>query len=240
MYTISTYILCGFRGFGPIGTRMGADFVSRRHWCILAPIITLACGPTIMTRRKLPLIIGGAVIVLVAVCAAAWFYLMPSPEPAVTLPGISYSVEESELGALLDYADAREMLERHLPGIADLRQLAIARPLTLLDLQPYYPRLITDEKLAALDAELGELKGSAVVVYTTGSTLVGVILDDPEARAIVDKYLPGFSTHPDIDQGRGFTLNFMQKFDREQLTDEKLANMNRDFEALAKSRAGLE
>ena len=48
-----------------------------------------------------------------------------------------------------------------------------------------------------------------------------------------------FSEHPDIDQGRGFTLNFMQKFDREAITDEKLANINADFEALAKSRAGL-
>lgn len=192
-----------------------------------------------MTRRKLPIIIG-SVVVLLVVLAAAGSYFMPSQEPTVTLPGISYSVAESNVGALLDFGEAKEVLQRHMPGIDDIRQLAVARPLTLKDIQPYYPELITDEKLEAIDAELNELEGSSVVVYTTGSTLVGVILDDPEARDIVDKYLPGFSTHPDIGQGRGFTLNFMQKFDREAITDEKLAKMNADFEALAKKRAGLE
>lgn len=193
-----------------------------------------------MSRRKRPLIIGSIVTVLLVVVGAAWYYFNPAPEPTVTLPGISYSVEDSEVGALLDYSEARDILERHIPGIADLRQIAVARPLTLLELQPFYPELITRERLTALDAELSELKGSAVVVYTTGSTLVGVILDDPEARDIVDKYLPGFSTHPDIGQGRGFTLNFMQKFDRDAITDEKLTKMNADFIALAKKRAGLE
>jgi len=32
----------------------------------------------------------------------------------------------------------------------------------------------------------------------------------------------------------------MQKFDRDAITDEKLAKMNADFIALAKKRAGLE
>ena len=192
-----------------------------------------------MSRRKLPLIIAIAVVVL-AVLGVAVSYFLPSQEPTVTLPGISYSVEESEIGALLDFSEARELLDRHIPGLADLRQIAVARPLTLIDIKPYYPELITDKRLAELDAELDQLEGSSVVVYTTGSTLVGVILDDPEARDIVDKYLPGFSTHPDIGQGRGFTLNFMQKFDRNTITDQVLANINADFEALAKKRAGLE
>ena len=189
-----------------------------------------------MTRRKSKIIVGG-VVILLAVFAAIWFFVMPPPPgPAVTLPGISYSVAESEIGALLDYDEAKQVLDRHIPGIAEIRQIAVARPLTLLDIQPFYPDMITAEKLAAIDAELLELKGSSVVVYTT---LVGVILDDPEARAIVDKYLPGFSTEPRIDQGRGFTLAFMQKFDSKTITDEKLAAINADFEALAKSRAGL-
>lgn len=192
-----------------------------------------------MTQRKLPKILGGVAAVLLVAMAAAWFYFAPTPEPTVTLPGTTYSVDESEIGALLDYKEARTVLEQHVPGIADMRQIQVARPLTLKDIQPYYPDWITNEKLAAIDVELGKLEGSSVVVYTTGSTLVGVILDDPEARAIVDSYLPGFSTHPDIGQGRGFTLNFMQKFDRDAITDEKLAGINADFEALAKKRAGL-
>ena len=148
-------------------------------------------------------------------------------------------MEDSTVGALLDFDETRAALEQHIPGLADIRQLAVARPLTLPDIQPYYPDMITDQRLKALDAELETIEGSSVVVYTTGSTLVGVLLDDPEAIAIVDKYLPGFSTNPDIGQGRGFTLKFMQKFDRETITDEKLANMDAEFEALAKERAGL-
>lgn len=191
-----------------------------------------------MSRPKL-IIISVGVAVLVAVGAGLWNFLMPSAGPTVTLPGITYSVDESSVGALLDYDEARQALETHIPGIADIRQLAVARPLTLKDIQPYYPDMITDERLASLDQALGEIEGSGVVVYTTSSTLVGVLLDDPEAIAIVDKYLPGFSTNPDIDQGRGFTLSFMQKFDRKTITDEKLAKMDEEFEALAKQRAGL-
>jgi hypothetical protein len=191
-----------------------------------------------MSRTKLTFIGAGvAVLIIAAVIALKLF--MPAPEPTVTLGGTSYSVEESTVGALLDYEETRAALERHLPGLADIRQLNVARPLTLPDIQPYYPELITPQRLAALDAELDTIEGSSVVVYTTGSTLVGVLLDDPEAIAIVDKYLPGFSTNPDIDQGRGFTLKFMQKFDRETITDDKLAKMDAEFEALAKQRAGL-
>lgn len=181
----------------------------------------------------------GGVLLLLCIIGGASFYFMMAPEPTVTLPGITYSVEESSIGDLLDFSEANDVLKKHLPGLEKLRQLAVARPLTLGDIQPYYPDMITADKLEAIEAELSKLEGSSVVVYTTGSTLVGIILDDPEARDIVDGYLPGFSTHPDIGQGRGFTLNFMQKFDREAITDEKLAKMNADFEALARKRAGL-
>ena len=193
-----------------------------------------------MTRRKLSILVGSLIFVLLMASGGAWYYFNMMPQPTVTLPGISYSVDESDLGALLDFSEAKDVLQRHIPGVLKLRQMQVARPLTLVDLQPFYPKLLTDKKLAAVEAELSKLEGSSVVVYTTGSTLVGVILDDPEARDIVDSYLPGFSTHPDIGQGRGFTLHFMQKFDREAITDEKLANMNADFIALAKKRAGLE
>lgn len=193
-----------------------------------------------MTRtKKLLILIGGFAAVFLIILGVALTFL-PRPEPEVTLAGISYSVDESAIGALLDFPDAKAVLDRHLPGLADLRQIAIARPLTLPDIQSFYPELITREKLDLIDAELGELESSGVVVYTTGSTLIGVLLDDTEARDIVDSYLPGFSTNPQIDQGRGFTLRFIQKFDRNAITDEKLANMDADFEALAKSRAGLE
>ncbi|WP_317933290.1 hypothetical protein [Halioxenophilus sp. WMMB6] len=189
------------------------------------------------SKIKIALVSVGA---LLAIAATLAYIFMPRVEPTVTLGGKSYSVSKSDFGSLLDYDEAREVLERHMPGITDIRQQSVARPLTLVDMQPFYAAIITEQTLLAVDAELRQLKGSSVVMYTTGSTQVGIILDDPEARAIVDKYLPGFSTNPDIDQGRGFTLNFMQKFNREVINDQVLANINADFEALAKSRAGIQ
>ncbi len=176
---------------------------------------------------------------MLCVIGGVSFYYTTVPEPTVTLPVVSYSVKESNIGDLLDFSEANQVLKRHLPDLEELRQLGVARALTLQDIQPYYPEMITPNTLQAIESELRELKATNVVVYTTGSTLVGVILDDPDARAIVENYLPGFSSHPDINQGRGFTLNFMQKFDRDTITDEKLKKMNADFEALARSRAGL-
>lgn len=193
-----------------------------------------------MARRKVKIIVGIVAVVVAVLAVLAYQFMPPPPEPTVTLGGKSYSVADSTLGELLDYDEAAEVVARHFPGLADIRQLDIAKPLTLGDLQPFYPALISDAGLQAADAELQELEGSSVVVYTTGSTLVGVILDDPEARAIVDKHLPGFSTEPRIDQGRGFTLEFMRKFDPDTITEEVLANINADFKELAESRAGAQ
>lgn len=184
-------------------------------------------------------IIIASLVVLVAIGYGLYSFMFPGPSEKVTLGGTSYSINTSTVGALVDFDESRALLDKHLPGITSIRQLNVARPLTLVDIQPYYPALISEAQLAALEAELETVEGASVEVYTTGSTLVGVILDDPEARAIVDSYLPEFSEHPDIGQGRGFTLNFMQKFQRDVITDEVLANINADFEALAKSRAGL-
>ena len=186
------------------------------------------------TRRILAI----GLVSLLVLAALAWQYLLPHPEPAVTLAGKTYSVETSTVGELLDFADARALLERHLPGLAGIRQLAVARPLGLRDIQPFHPELITDDALAALDAELRGLKGSGIVVYTTGSTQVGVLLDDPEARAIVDRHLPGFSTNAQIDQARGFTLRFIQKFDPQTVNDTVLTGIDSELEQLARTRAG--
>lgn len=193
-----------------------------------------------MKRRTLTFSAALFAVFFIVAAAVAYQYMPPPAAPAVTLPGITYSVTESSIGSLLENSQAKSIVLEHIPGFADLRQLSVAKPLTLPDIQPYFPNLITDAQLAAIQAELKNIEASGVVVYTTTSTLVGVILDDPEARMIVDKHLAGFSQDPRIDQGRGFTLTFMQKFDRDVMTDEKLQRINADFEALAKSRAGIE
>lgn len=184
-----------------------------------------------------------SVIAIVSVCvlgAALWLakaYYFPAPAPAEMLGAKTYSVAESSLGDLLANEQARELLDEFAPGLADIRQLDVARPLYLEDLQSFYPDLIDTSTFAKLDEALREIKGSGIEVYNSASTLVGILLDDPESREILDRNLTGFSSHPQIDQGRGFTLSFMAKFQPETMTDEVLATIDAEFKALAEQRA---
>lgn len=43
----------------------------------------------------------------------------------------------------------------------------------------------------------------------TLDTTLGTILDDPQAKAILDKQLPGVSTHPLVGMAKGMSLNMI-------------------------------
>lgn len=43
----------------------------------------------------------------------------------------------------------------------------------------------------------------------TLDTTLGVILDDPQAKAVLDSYLPGVSNNPLIAMVRGMSLNMI-------------------------------
>jgi acetyl esterase/lipase len=65
--------------------------------------------------------------------------------------------------------------------------------------------------------------------YTTADTDVGTILDTPALRAIVDKYIPGFSTRSKIDQARPMTLKVIQQYSPDVVTDKALAQIDAEF-----------
>ena len=44
--------------------------------------------------------------------------------------------------------------------------------------------------------------------YTLDTTL-GTILDDPKAKAVLDKHLPGVSSNPMVGMAKGMTLNII-------------------------------
>ncbi len=58
--------------------------------------------------------------------------------------------------------------------------------------------------------------------YSTGATKIGVLLGDPAARAILDRYFPGVSGDPRIGMAKGMTLRTVQKFAPELFTAEAL------------------
>jgi hypothetical protein len=68
--------------------------------------------------------------------------------------------------------------------------------------------------------------------YTTTDTPVGDILDDPAAKAVLDKYAPQVSKGDQIDQGRGMTLASMQQYAPDILTDKVLAEIDTAFAKL--------
>lgn len=46
------------------------------------------------------------------------------------------------------------------------------------------------------------------MAYTLDTTL-GTVLDNPQAKAVLDQYLPGVSTNPMVAMARGMTLNMI-------------------------------
>lgn len=46
------------------------------------------------------------------------------------------------------------------------------------------------------------------MAFTLDTTL-GSLLDDPQAKQVLEQYAPGISTHPMVAMARGMTLNML-------------------------------
>jgi hypothetical protein len=68
--------------------------------------------------------------------------------------------------------------------------------------------------------------------YTTADTDIGTLLDDPAARAVLDKHIPGFSKRDQIDMARSMTLKGIQPYDSATITDKALADIDADLAKL--------
>jgi para-nitrobenzyl esterase len=69
-----------------------------------------------------------------------------------------FSVDTSTLGTLLDDANAKAVLMKHIPGLVSNEQISMARGMTLKQLQQYAGDALTDAKLAEIQADLEKLK----------------------------------------------------------------------------------
>jgi len=68
--------------------------------------------------------------------------------------------------------------------------------------------------------------------YTTADTEIGTLLDDPAARAILDKLVPEMTSNDQIDMARAMTLKSIQAYAPDDLTDELLAKIDAEFAKL--------
>lgn len=68
--------------------------------------------------------------------------------------------------------------------------------------------------------------------YTTADTEIGTLLEDPAAKAILDKHIPGMTGNSQIEMARAMTLRSIQQYAPNDLTDAKLAEIDADFAKL--------
>lgn len=77
---------------------------------------------------------------------------------------------------------------------------------------------------------------AAPAVKAAGLTIDGSkiadLLANPAAKAIVDKHIPGFSSHPSIGMAGQMTLKGVQKYAQGQITDDHLKMIAAELAAL--------
>ncbi|MFB0611639.1 hypothetical protein [Aurantiacibacter poecillastricola] len=70
--------------------------------------------------------------------------------------------------------------------------------------------------------------------YSVETTKVAVLLDDPEAAAILERLIPTvYANEMFHTMGRSQTLKAIQQFEPDALSDEKLAEIQAAFDELA-------
>jgi para-nitrobenzyl esterase len=65
--------------------------------------------------------------------------------------------------------------------------------------------------------------------YSTGATKIGQFLDDPAAKAVVEKHLPGMLSNDQIEMARDMTLKDLQQYAPDNVTDKALADLDADL-----------
>ncbi|MEY4249773.1 MAG: hypothetical protein RJA87_1406 [Pseudomonadota bacterium] len=87
--------------------------------------------------------------------------------------------------------------------------------------------------LAGLSVALASSAAIAADKLTVDATPIAELADKPETKAILDKDLPGLTTHPAFDQFKGMTLKALQPMSGGVVTDEQLAAVQAGLDALA-------
>ncbi len=77
----------------------------------------------------------------------------------------------------------------------------------------------------------------AAAHYSVDKTTIGELLDDANACAVLDKYIPGFTSNEQVDLARGMTLRGIQPYAQDTMTDEVLAKIDSDLGKLSPATA---
>jgi para-nitrobenzyl esterase len=80
-----------------------------------------------------------------------------------------------------------------------------------------------------LAADAPAAPAAPAAAFSVADTDIGTLLDNPATKAILDKYMPGMSTNPQIDMARAMTLKQVQSYAPDQFKDETLAKIDADL-----------
>jgi len=69
----------------------------------------------------------------------------------------------------------------------------------------------------------------------SSASLVGDILDNPKAKAVLIKHIPDIGKDDQIEQARGMTLRDLQQYAPDTFTDEMYKKIDADLAALPSS-----
>ncbi len=90
-------------------------------------------------------------------------------------------------------------------------------------------------EIAAINFDFGPIPSAgasptaSTTGYSTGSTELGALIDRPETKAVLDRFLPGLTSNPQIGMARSRTLRSIQSFMSDVLKDETLAQIDAEL-----------
>lgn len=86
--------------------------------------------------------------------------------------------------------------------------------------------------IAATLMAMSPMPAFAQTSYSSATTEIGTLLDDPAAKAILEKHIPGMTTDGQVDMARAMTLKDIQQYSPDAITDKLLAEIDADFAKL--------
>ncbi|WP_097093631.1 hypothetical protein [Novosphingobium sp. Chol11] len=86
--------------------------------------------------------------------------------------------------------------------------------------------------IAAALIAMSPMPAFAQTAYSTATTELGTLLDDPAAKAVLEKHVPGMTTNDQVDMARAMTLKDIQQYSPDDITDKVLAAIDADLAKL--------
>jgi hypothetical protein len=69
--------------------------------------------------------------------------------------------------------------------------------------------------------------------FSTSTTDIGTLMDNPETKAVLEKIIPDVISNPQFEMARPMTLKAIQVYAADKLTDEKLAEIDAELAKIA-------